>query len=832
MVTYIKKLVLKGFKSFNRKTSIPFCKGFNVICGPNGSGKSNILDAICFVLGTLSLKSLRASRLAELIFHGSTNKKPAEYASVTLYLDNSSKVFPYDDEEVTITRKINRRGVCVYKINGRNVTREKVLQLLSMAKLRPNGYNIILQGDVTRLIEMNPVERREIIDEIAGIKEYNEKKEKALRDLEAVQQKLREVEIIINQKKQIFEKLKKERDAALKFKELEKRLKILRASLIKKRKEECEKEKNKIEERISFLKDKLEKVEKDFKSVENELLEKEREIEKIAKKVFEVSKKVEIERKIADLKLELELKRNKIEVNKLEIERLDKLIDKLQALHERRVEELREMPRAVKAILKLNLRGVYGTISQLVKVPERLRTAIEVAAGPHWWDIVVENEDVASFCIEYLKRERIGRATFLPLNKIKPKLFKQYNLLSIDGVIGVASKLIKFDTRFLPAMEFVFGDTLIVKDLETAKTVGIGKIRMVTLDGDLIERSGAMTGGYLIKKPVELIKRDVERELEFYLEKRKDLKTEIALLESEIKDIEKELKKLAKSKLLKEYIDLEKVRIASEREIDRLRRKRFKLNEERIKLRSKINELQIEKARIEKGIETLKEREKEFEGIETLDWEVKKIEKEIRKSEIELARLGPVNLKAIEEFERFKEEFDKIKEKYEKVVEEREAVLRMIEEIEKKRKEVFMKTLTELSKHFNFVFNKMTGGFAELKLEDPENIESGLLIRANPAGKSLISIDAMSGGEKTLTALAFLFAIQKYKPTPFYVLDEVDAALDKENTKKVVEFIKELSKQAQFIVITHNDTTIKYADRLYGVSMVNGESKIVGLELP
>ena len=126
----------------------------------------------------------------------------------------------------------------------------------------------------------------------------------------------------------------------------------------------------------------------------------------------------------------------------------------------------------------------------------------------------------------------------------------------------------------------------------------------------------------------------------------------------------------------------------------------------------------------------------------------------------------------------------------------------------------------------------MTGGTASLALENPLDLESGLLIQANPAGKMLLNIDAMSGGEKTLTALAFLFAIQEYRPAPFYILDEVDAALDKENSKKIAELIKELSKKAQFIVITHNDTTIKYGDRVYGVTMERGESKILGLEMP
>jgi len=156
----------------------------------------------------------------------------------------------------------------------------------------------------------------------------------------------------------------------------------------------------------------------------------------------------------------------------------------------------------------------------------------------------------------------------------------------------------------------------------------------------------------------------------------------------------------------------------------------------------------------------------------------------------------------------------------------------MIEEIESKRMEVFYSCLKIVSQHFSNIFTKMTSGSASLELEDQSDLESGLLIQANPGGKRMLNIDSMSGGEKSITALAFIFAIQKYKPAPFYVLDEVDAALDKENSQKMAELIKSLSTNEQFVMITHNDQTIKYGDRVYGMTMERGESKILGVELP
>lgn len=832
MSTSITRITLQGFKSFNKKISIPFVNGFNIIAGPNGSGKSNIMDSICFVLGRTSPKSLRADKLQELIFHGTNGKKPAEYASVTLYLDNSNHVFPFEDTEVSITRKVNRNGYVVYKINGRNTTREKVLQLLSSARIYPDGHNLILQGDVTQIIEMNPIERRTIIDEISGIAEYNEKKEKAQKDLEIVDQKLKEAEIIITQRYDIFKKLEEERNAAIRYQNLQRQLTLLKASLAHKKFLTLDEKIKKLEEKIKNKEEENLKLSEEIRRIEEELSRKEATIREIVKKLIELSKKVEIEKEISELRSQLLIKEDKIKTNLMEIDRLNNLIEKLQALESKKTEMIGEIPRAVQAILKLNLKGVYGTVSSLISVPEKYQVAIEVAAGPHLHDLVVEDDDVASYCIEYLKRERIGRATFLPLNKIKPALFHDVGLLKRNGVVGVASKLIKYETKYMSAMEFVFGNTLVVKNLDIARSLGIGKVRMVTLDGDLIERSGAMVGGYYIKTHPKFLEASTKQEIDKYIRLRKDLEEEIKLLKKEMQELEKKLKEIAIAESTKEFIDLEKLRVVSESEIDELREKRKKLYERKVNLEIELNRANIEKAKLEAELESVSAEVQKYGEIQYIDEKIHTLEEFIKKTENELSSIGLVNLRAIEEYEKFKTEFDEYKNKYEKILEEKKAVLNMIEKIEEKRREVFNKCLNEISNAFNNIFVKMTGGTASLTLENPNDLESGLIIRASPRGKSLVNIDAMSGGEKALTALAFLFAIQKYKPAPFYVLDEIDATLDKENSRIVAEMIKSLSKENQFIVITHNDETIKYGDVVYGCTMSEGESKIIGLVMP
>ena len=209
--------------------------------------------------------------------------------------------------------------------------------------------------------------------------------------------------------------------------------------------------------------------------------------------------------------------------------------------------------------------------------------------------------------------------------------------------------------------------------------------------------------------------------------------------------------------------------------------------------------------------------------LETLENRAKDVLKQVQS-------LGPINMKALEEYKEQRIIYDQLKERVEKLTAERNKILEIIAEVEGKRKETFTKTLEDLREQFKTVYKDLTNGEADVRLEG--GMDSGLLVEASPAGKKLLNIDLMSGGEKTLTALAFLFAIQRFRPAPFYVLDEIDAALDKQNTKKSVELIKKYSNNSQFIVISHNDATIQAADCVYGVSMEDGESKLIGIKMP
>ncbi|KYK35662.1 MAG: hypothetical protein AYK18_02755 [Theionarchaea archaeon DG-70] len=786
------------------------------------------MDAIAFALGGTSTKALRAGRLHELIYHGNGNVPSSDYASVTLWLDNTDKIFPYETDEVAVKRKINKKGLSIFKINGKTTTREKILELLSATQLHPDGYNIIMQGDVSQVVEMTPQERRGIIDEISGIAHYNEKKEKAQKNLEIVNEKLKEVEIILTERLERLQELEKDRNTALKYKELRDNLQTLEASLAYKKYQTEQEKFDRMEEDIKTCEDEILGLEEEIKRLEKELELKEKRKEEIKDTIFIRTRGTGIREEIENIKNKILRNRDRIESDQREIERLNNMIEKLGSLQERPY----MINKGVKTILDLNKSGVYGTIAQLIKTPKEYRVAIEISGGARLQNLIVNNTKTAIECINHLKREKIGRATFLPIDRIKPRILSadQKSLLKKPGVIGLITDLIKFDPKHASAVKFVFGDTLLVESLGVARNLGIGRVRMVTLDGDLVEKSGAMIGGYYRAKEEVVGGLEVEE----YEQNKKELGEEINFLNMEIDQLNKKLEELEKSKEMegKEVLDLEKEREKIEEELIDAKVSMKEMMDNRKELQDKINKLKIGGAKKEAEVESLKMEAEKYKDIEYIDEKPNVLEFKIQQTTSTLNSLGLVNMKAIEEYDAFKGEFDELKMKYDKIRKEEQAILDMIEKIESKKKEVFYECLREIDKNFMSIFKEMANGTASLELENPLDIESGLLIQANPSGKNVLNIDAMSGGEKSLTALAFLFSVQKYKPAPFYVLDEVDAFLDKVNTKRVVEVIKKLSEREQFIVITHNDYTIKQGDRVYGISMEGGESKILGLELP
>jgi len=1163
-MTRINKLIIRGFKSFAKKTELVFSNNFNCILGPNGSGKSNVMDALCFVLGRMSSKSLRAEKSANLIYNGGKKGTPAKNGEVSIYFDNSSKIFPSNLPEVKITRIVKKTGASVYKINDERRTRQQVLDMMSVAAVDPEGYNIILQGDINKFVEMSSEQRRLVIEEIAGISVYEDKKKKALHELDKVEGKLNEADIILAERQTYLKELKSERDQALKYKKMNDNIKQNKATYLNIQIVKKEDDQKKFESEIKACSDKIKNVHDKINSLKKIVADKRSEINKITKEIEEKGEKeqLDMQKKVEQLRVDIETNKTRIATcgnelvkidsrkdqlqkdlteihekidsliseisnlekgkkgkndNILELEgsirnfrkkhKVDNLDDiekeigevekqeeegqrEIQILREKQQELLREKDRieyqiqnieaamqkvlevekesredienlnekkndfkkktlelnkllnedsslaaqlakskdnllsskgeleklkvknigitekasaniAVKSILeqKNNINGIYGTVAGLGHVSAKYSTALEVAAGSRIQSIIVEDDKVAETCIKYLKDNRLGVANFLPLNKIKGATLDNEvkKVLSSNGVHNLAIELVSFDSKFKKAFSYVFGKTIVIDNINVARRVGIGSYRMVTLEGDLIETSGSMRGGYRKKSRVsfqqedftkdfqdcekkvnelqevfdilnrrrseveeniiklrnkkaslegEIIKlekglhletgdteasgkqksslkenlkeidkqiahteKNIEKsneklaeiktkkqemrvkisglrnptllaELNTFEDKKQEIKNEILEIDSKISSINMQINDILKrdeeniGKILKEQekekkdfsaelgqikerIKKQKEDLVKKEEIQKefrtkfkeLFRKRDNINSEILKSESEVmikedqnrgtetrmNNLSMKNVEVKAELAGLQKEFEQYEDVELLkEKSEESLKREINRFEALIGEFGAVNMRALEVYDNIEKEYKKLLDKKDMLASEKKDVIAMIEEIEGKKKELFMVTFNAINENFKTIFSKLTSkGAASIVLEnEKEPFDGGLRIKVKITGKKFMDIHSLSGGEKSLTALAFIFSIQDYKPALFYVLDEVDAALDKHNSEKLAKLIMKYSEKAQYIVISHNDSTITEADTLYGVSMgVNGTSNVISLKI-
>ncbi len=828
--TKINKVSCKGFKSFQRKTAVPFYEGLTAIVGENGSGKSNILDAMSFVFGRRSSK-LRAEKMEQLIFNGGDSRSEADFAHVTVHLDNSSGIFDEfleDDvdeaEEVTVGRKITRAGSSMYKFQGTNCKRELIDQLAEKAGIDPEGYHFVRQGKVTEIVEQSAVERRQVIDELSGVQEFDEKRDEALEELEEVEDKLQQKEMVLEEKKQLVDKLEEEKELAIQYRELEQRKEKLEASVLEVRKRALSNRLANINTDVSEQKEEIEELEEEMDEIDEKIDEKEDRIDEIDEKQSEGG-----DNDIQHLENRIEKKKGQLENKR---EKKGDLEDTLESLKKMQ-NKGSNASKATKAALNMDSDDIYGTVEGLISTEDRFSTAIQTAGGSRLSSVVVGNKNTAVDIINYLKRNNIGRVRTLPLDKLdkKSKSAKSKIAKKKKGVIDYASNLIEYNDKYQKAIDNVFSDTLIAEDLDSVKS--IDGVRVVTLDGDIMSRGGAMTGGAKKKKrSSKSLSKNLNPE---------EKKKEIEEIEDDIKGLQKDIAELKKMKERKEEEDggssddfLEEKRELRD-ELSELRDERQDKYSRIQKLKTKIDDVGSKKARFKAELENVKEDLEEFDydedeliGLDSSPEDLKKKKKKVMRK---MNNLQPVNMRAIEEYKEKKEEYEEFKDTVSEIRQEKLEIEDFIDEVEKQKRDRFMDTLTEIQDSFSRIFEELfEGGEGKLILED-DNIEKGLKIRAAPPNKEPHIITALSGGEKTMTAIAFVFAILEYEESPFYIMDEIDAALDKSNSKKLSELLKNYADENQFIVISHNDITVRHAERAYGVSMRDGVSKMRSIEL-
>jgi len=955
-MSYIKRLTMHGFKSFVRKTELPFTPGINVILGPNGAGKSNLSDALCFVLGRLSIKSMRAAKAKNLIFLGTKSIAPAKEASVELVFDNSDKIFSIQDKEVIIKRIVRKNGQSIYKINNQIKTRQEVLALLAQAGIDPNGFNIILQGEIQNFVKMHTEERRKIIEEVSGISIYESRKEKSLRELEKTEEKLKEIMSILRERTIYLNNLEKERQEALRFKKLEKDVQRYKASIIyhdlTKNKKQIENlnleidSKNKAiekvkkeilnlktaignyEENISSINSSIqkstgleqEKLNKEIANIRADLAGMNVRLENYESKLINLfSQKQEFQEMLRDIELSIkelqktsgskeigggvkkELQKKKQELEQIEEERKkfymfkselksikERFQDKRDSLqnYENESEFLikqikliskdlfdkdstKEKLGSLKFILeekKEELESLEESELELEKISYANEKEIEKQ------DKLIEKiskMDICPICKSKITQEHVDSIN----SEVRPiidSLKKEINDADRElREICDKKELLKQEIEQIEAEISKRGHDLINLTNINEKNLQIKSLYLKTnsLKAELAELDkrrkyleNNLEGNTNIEQKYETMKievqeislrsqENIESEVSFKQRELERLKISLKQLLREETELKEELNKLAEQKKKSESL-LDNKKQQEEKLVQQFQKliaqkeslqKNIRNNETEISTKQNIiysveqdtNNLKIERARFNAIIENLEMEMLSFPDVEIIKESKEALVQKLSSTQEKLLRIGSVNLRSLEVYDSIKQEYEIVKEKVETISREKEGVLKIIHEIDIKKRKAFLKTLQELNEIFSRNFMQLSvKGKVSLELENKKDpFEGGVGILVKTGHGKYFDVTSLSGGEQTLVALSLIFAIQELNPYCFYILDEIDAALDKRNSERLANLLRKYMQKGQYIIITHNDEIFTSATNLYGVSMHEGVSKIVSLKV-
>ena len=1178
---YLKSIEVHGFKSFANKIDFQFHTGITGIVGPNGSGKSNVADAVRWVLGEQRIKQLRGASMQDVIFSGTEMRKPLGYAYVAITLDNSDHQLAIDYDEVTVSRRLYRSGESEYMINGTICRLKDVNELFYDTGIGKEGYSIIGQGQIDKILSGKPEERRELFDEAAGIVKFKRRKYAAQKKLEDEQQNLVRVKDILSELEKQVGPLEKQSETAKIYLKKKEELKTLDVNMFLLENNRLREQLQGVEEKYNIASGDLEEtnnryegIKEEYESIQNEIEQLDEKIEAARSNLSDTGlmrgklegeinvlkeqihsaegNKEHLNLRLTNVQREIDLKNvdkdgilaDKKEIDeqvteiqtardeaRLQLESVQKKIEELNnniesgkntiidALNQRatiksqvgrfdtmmeqvnirkaeltsrlvraksdeaeqmeQIRQLQEQFESVNVLIRelndkqtlleeqlsgmrttladkdqklrdmqvvyhqekakldslANLTeryegyggsvkrvmeqkeqnpGIIGVVADIIKVDKKYETAIETALGGNIQNIVTDDEDTAKKMIQFLKKNKGGRATFLPLTSIKnPQEFKTPEVLDEKGVIGMADALVTIEKKYKDVAKAMLGRIVVVDHVDNA--VKIAKkfdygIRMVTLEGELLVPGGAISGGAFknnsnllgrrremeeleakVKKQladIDALLDDIEKtkeernrmrvELEetkatlqdkfieqntarlnvMQAEERKneteagfgELKAEEREIEKQILEIkegkEAIIKELADSEQLEKNVDAqisefqkeleEKRKEESEQtakasewdlEVEKMLQKqefqqqnvdridgeilRYTKELEEIKEGIENNNTEMEAkqnaiAEIEKTIaashetqsdteiklkedvtrrEELNAKQKNFfttreemaERMTALDKEVYRLnaqkekledsieyqinymwdeyeitlsdaatlrdeemtdlpamKKEISSLKDQIKKLGDVNVNAIEDYKNLMERYTFLKTQHDDLVEAEKTLENIIEELDTAMRKQFREKFAEINSEFDKVFKELFGGgkgTLEL-MEDEDILEAGIRIIAQPPGKKLQNMMQLSGGEKALAAISLLFAIQNLKPSPFCLLDEIEAALDDNNVTRFAKYLHKLTKHTQFIVITHRRGTMEKADRLYGITMQEkGVSTLVSVNL-
>ena len=835
----LNKIEIKGFKSFGDKTTINFNKGVTGIVGPNGCGKSNIVDAIRWVLGEQKTSLLRSDKMENIIFNGSKSRKKLQLAEVSISFDNTKNLIPTEYATVTVTRKYFRSGDSEYLLNDVKCRLKDITNLFLDTGISSNNYAIIELSMVDNILNDKDNSRLSLFEEAAGISKFRKRKKETFNKIKQTESDLDRVEDLVYEIEKNLRSLKRQAKQTEKYYLYKEEYKNISINVALKNSESSRKS-------LKTNKIKLGKIEDENTKVSSELAKKNAAIESSKSSLIPYEKKLQSKQdslnKILDkIRDHEELIRIKAEKSKLlneSVSELKRSIKFDQESNERSQFSITSIEKEVK-IIKKNIEKTLDKLDlnkkEYLKYEEKLKNQnIKISDIK---DVEAQFQGISNN-IKNITSKKSQIVKLISLEKIdKSKVIKNLNSLeveitSIDKSFNIIEDLFRADNKETIRINKLFSDKS--KDLSTTEIdYNNLKSKLESLEKELEYKSITYDFNKKRINKNQLKLNDSENEIKKLssIDDEKDnvlikLYDDKSISENDLENSENEYYKI------KSNIDLDDTSV---RELQ----KKKDINVELIdQLKSGIYDTELDLNSINQRISVefdlkLSECKVDKDLIETHSIENLELRRDKLKEKIE--KIGQINPLAMEAYKEINERHEFIVKEREDLFEAKDSLLKTIQEIDLVAKESFLNSFEKIKDNFKTVFRSLftEDDDCDLVINDPDNpLESSIEIMAKPKGKKPLTINQLSGGEKTLTATSLLFAIYLLKPAPFCVFDEVDAPLDDSNIDKFNKIINKFSSSSQFIIVTHNKRTMNNADIIYGITMPEqGVSKVVPVDL-
>ena len=811
----LNSIKLSGFKSFVDPTSVTFPSSMSCIVGPNGCGKSNVIDAVRWVLGESSAKNLRSDSMTDVVFNGSSSRKPVSKASVELFFDNKEgriggEFSSYS--EISVRRSLELDGQSNYYLNGTSCRKKDITDVFLGTGLGPRSYAIIEQGMISQLVSAKPEEMRGYIEEVAGISRYLERKKETESRIKRTKENLSRLEDLREEISRLLFKLQRQAKAAEKYHELRKEETTAQLMLFGSKWRDVSEVLKTKEKQVQDQELKVEEINSEKNTSDSEIIklratqiELQTALDKVQQEFYSFGADISRTEQEISLKKDRANEVNeKISTNTIQIEARQKDI---------------ENNGANKAAAKNELDNIEKEL-QLLKEgndEDQNKAEAEKIEGS-WLVFITQTKSIIASLIDSIETIKIK----LTREESLDNSFSMIQSLKgdLEDLSGEPERLTKLTQDFL------------VNASEGAKQQRINLLDKTDKYADLQAKLASLNSedSYINIKLEELQKENL------------DLEAELNNLNNPIETIQKKLDNLLSDRLKVEDNLLQSRKSIEEcnTSIHKIEREKIEKEQAAITLRELLENLRlerqaskIEQSNIEKQVEDLGG---ELSKIKVNLEESKTVEdysNELESIEIKISKLGAINLAAMEEYDQESKRKELLDDQHNELMEALETLEKAISKIDKETRTTFKDTFDKLNISLSQSFPKLFGGgHAELVMLGDDLLTCGIGITARPPGKKNASVSQLSGGEKALTAIAVVFAFFELNPAPFCLLDEVDAPLDDLNTMRFIDLVDEMSQRVQFVYITHNKISMEKSKHLMGVTMQEpGVSRMVAVDV-